>query len=551
MANGEIYNYKELSQRLENLGHKFKSKSDSEVIIHAYEQWGINCFQKLKGMFAFAIWDKNQETLLIARDFCGEKPLFYALDNNSLTFASEFPALLKCKTVTRKLDDNALLQYLHYQMIFSPDTILKDIKKLQPGHFAVYKNGKLTITNYTASMVKFEDDKKFLNIKDCANELVNSLEKLIEPVMVSDVPVGLFLSGGLDSSLILALMAKKQTKPIHTFSIGFEEAGFNELSWARKVANYFGTNHHEKIVRMEIDDVLPDVIKHLGEPMADASAIPYYHLSKLAASFVKVVLGGDGADEIWGGYRRHTLRPFLPLLSKTAPVLDKILSLFPAKDGYYASSLIESLKLAQQLALAQKNRYMPWNPVFSKEELHCLISNELKRKMYNLSVDFDRYWQGNNKTKDKINKMLWIDQCTFLPEDILTKVDRMSMAHSLEVRAPLLYADIISLATTIPGRYKLFGFSGKKVLKTAAKQYLPSEIINRKKHGFNVPVDAWFRGKGYNFIKDILLNGNLISKSIVQKKTVDNLIVLHHKREANHGRKLWSLLTLEMSLSKL
>ncbi|OQY13688.1 MAG: asparagine synthase (glutamine-hydrolyzing) [Desulfobacteraceae bacterium 4572_19] len=374
VANGEIYNYRELSDILEKFGHKFRSKSDSEIIIHAYEQWGMNCLQKIKGMFAFAIWDKNQESLIIARDLCGEKPLFYTLDNHSLTFASELPTLLKCGTVSHELNKNALLQYFHYQMIFSPDTILKNIKKLPPGHVAVYKNGNLTITNYTDSIVNFDNNKNFLNIKYCADKLIHSLEKIIEPVMVSDVPVGLFLSGGLDSSLILALMAKKQNNPIHTFSIGFEQSGFNELSWARKVANHFGTHHHEEVVNMDILNVLPDVIDHLGEPMADASVIPYYYLSKLAASHVKVVLGGDGADEVWGGYRRHILRPFLRFFSKTAPIINKIACKFSASDGYYASSLIESFKLAEQLAYAQDNGYMPWNPVFSKEELSSLVS---------------------------------------------------------------------------------------------------------------------------------------------------------------------------------
>lgn len=546
VANGEIYNYKEVTDRLIKLGHRFKTRTDSEVIIHAYEQWGTGCLEELKGMFAFAVWDSNKELLFLARDLFGEKPLFYTHNNDTLIFASELPAILKDADISPKLDAQALIEYLYYQVNFAPQTMVKGINKLPPGHFAMFYDSRLEIHDYAGKIIKPCNIAGPKSYDACSEEMEDIFDSVIEPLMISDVPIGLFLSGGIDSSYILSLMAGKTDQQIHTFSIGFDNEEFNELKWAGKMAQYFGTRHHDDIVDLDIVNVLPELISHLGEPMADASIIPYYHLSRLAASYVKVVLGGDGADEIWGGYRRHLLRPYLKLLSLAGPAVKKISPLFKASDGYYASSLIEKFKLAIQLYEAQKKGYAPWNPLFDFREINLLVNPDFLETTDCLSVDFTKYSNRIDVCNDRINEMLWIDQSTFLPEDILTKVDRMSMAHSLEVRAPFLHPDIASFAATVPGDYKISGFQTKKILKTIAAKFIPHEIINRKKHGFNVPVDAWFRKKGKGLLMDILLPGRLISEGLLQKKYISKIINEHIKRVSNHGRRLWSLLVLEM-----
>jgi len=546
VANGEIYNHKEIRNRLRFLGHHFRSQCDSEVILHAYEQWGTDCLNKIKGMFAFAIWDANSETLFMARDLFGEKPLFYALNGNTLTFASELPALLGDNTISGKLDTEALMEYLYYQVTFPPKTIIKDIRKLPPAHYAIFRKGELKLKDYGAAAIVSSMNTSKKGVEEFVEEVRDLLECIIEPLMISDVPIGIFLSGGLDSSLILSFMAKKACRPVHTFSIGFDQDGFNELPWARRMARHFGACHHEDVVSYNIAEILPKLIHHLGEPMADSSIIPYYYLSKMAASEVKVVLGGDGADEIWGGYRRHLLRPYLPLFAMAAPVTEKMLSLFHAGDGYYASSIIESLRMAQQLSLSQKTGYTPWNPLFDLREMRSLLSPSLYRHMEGIPLGFLRRLKTPDKTRDRVNRMLSIDQMTFLPEDILTKVDRMSMAHSLEVRSPFLHPEVASLAANIPGRLKIRRGTGKRILKMAARDHLPQDIIHRKKHGFSVPVDAWFRGEGYGFARDTLLDGSFVQDRYIEKAYLQKLLAEHRGRRVNHGRKLWSLIVLEM-----
>jgi asparagine synthase (glutamine-hydrolysing) len=496
-------------------------------------------------MFAFALWDANEELLFMARDPFGEKPLFYAARNDSLSFASELPILIKDVEAPVELDPEALLQYLYYQVTLSPKTMLKGIGKLPPGHFATFRNGILRFEDYVGSAIG-PIIKDHRSIGECSNEVKVVLDRIVEPLMIADVPIGLCLSGGLDSSLLLAFMSRKASQPIHTFSIGFEQEGFNELPWARKMSRFFGTSHHEDIVDYDILDILPKLIGHLGEPMADASIVPYYHLSRLAASEVKVVLGGDGADEMWGGYRRHLLRPYLPILSAVAPVMKGVLSLFHANDRYYAHSRIESLRLAQELSLAQRQGYMPWNPLFNLKEIRSLVDTDLADNGNYLPVDFTGQYKRSKFLEDPVNRMLWIDQMTFLPEDILTKVDRMSMAHSLEVRSPFLHPDMASLAGGMPGRYKVFGGKGKRLLKMAARNDLPPEIVTRRKHGFNVPIDVWFRGEGRGLLMDTLPSGSLVRSGVLNGRYIGRMIGEHSERRANQGRKLWGLLVLEM-----
>ena len=546
VVNGEIYNHEALRERLGSLGHSFRSQSDSEVILHAYEQWGTDCLREIKGMFAFALWDGPRERLFMARDPFGEKPLFYNVKADQLVFASELPALLKEPFISPRLNETAVLEYLYYQVTFSPQTALAGINKLPPGHFATFQKGGFTLSDYVGSAIAPVNDVFFGDIETAARTLKTTFYRSTEPLMSSDVPVGVFLSGGIDSSLILAMAAKHCGEPIHTFSIGFDEAGFNELPWARKMARRFGARHHEEMVGYNIPEVLPELIRHLGEPMADASIIPYYHLSRLASSEVKVVLGGDGADELWGGYRRHWLRPWLGLFSRSAPLLTPILRRFSSSDRYYSKSLAESLRLVVELSNAQKAGYVPWNPLFDRDALRTLVGPNLFPYLNSFTLDLSGWGKKPGMPADSVNRMLRIDQGTFLPEDILAKADRMSMAHSLEVRSPFLYPDLAVLANDMPGRYKVGWGKGKRVLRQWAREVLPRDIVERRKHGFSVPVDAWFRKEGFDVFFEALPSGSLVKNGWIRGGYVSELLSEHVHRRANHGRRLWGLLVLQL-----
>jgi asparagine synthase (glutamine-hydrolysing) len=549
ICNGEIYNFKELRDLLRCRGHVFRTNSDSEVILHAYEEWKEDFLSRLKGMFAFALWDNRQKRLLLARDRFGEKPLYYRLTPEGIAFASELKALTKDRSFTGEIDETSIDEYLTYQFVPGPTTIFREIKRLPPAHFLTVQEGRVAIEPYwhlTFARTNYQEEKYHVK------RLTESLRRAVISMLVSDVPLGAFLSGGLDSSLIVALMKGTGREPIKTFSIGFEEKGYDELSYARMVSKCFNTDHHEYELGYDIRDLLPKIVWHLDEPFADASVVPAYYLCEIARKSVTVALSGDGCDELFAGYRRYLAKKLGCLYQRIPPKLREslipwLVERIPQRRGYYGRSLAKKIAMFVDHTKDSNFHRLSWTPVFSEREKRQLYTEgflDLVRE--NDSPEIVEKLMAEWDGEDKLSKYLFVDQMLYLSGDILTKVDRMSMAHSLETRIPFLDHELVEYVSTIPMKLKLKGFQSKYILKKVASAMLPKVIIHRRKQGFMVPISEWFREDLHGMIRDILLSRKAIQRGYFRPTFLSDLVEQHQKGYRDHSHKLWALLMFEL-----
>jgi asparagine synthase (glutamine-hydrolysing) len=549
--NGEIYNFQELRQRLEGKGHRFKSKSDTEVILHGYEEWGVECLNHFRGMFAFAIWDSKLQRLFMARDRLGKKPLVYFSQNGRFAFASEIKALLQLPNIERKVNDIAIHHYLTYQYVPSPDTIFEGIKKLPPAHYLLYdRDGSLKIERYWK--LNFDENLRTeSDIKELEDRIRTELEESVKIRLISDVPLGAFLSGGVDSSLIVGIMAKLSGKPVKTFSIGFEEKEFDELSYARIVSDHFGTEHHEFIVEPNAIEILPRLVWHYNEPFADSSAIPTYYVAKMTKDYVKVVLTGDAGDENFAGYPRYLRSKWLIFFLKLPEMLRR--DLLPpflkmiAQFHWREKTFNRLAAYIESISSNQARNYAEQVKIFNAGEKRSLYSPEFIEAMG--SIDSFEYLLSKfeeAETADLIEQLLYLDINTYLPEDLLVKMDIATMANSLEARVPFLDHQFMEFIATIPPRLKLKGALTKYILKETFSDFLPQPILTRGKMGFGVPVSRWFRNELKDYVYEILLEPRTINRGYFKRKGIERLLADHIELRYDYSPKIWALLFLEM-----
>lgn len=541
--NGEIYNFQELRKILEKKGHQFKSKTDSESIIHLYEDYGPNCLNYLQGMFAFAIWDRKKRELFLARDRVGKKPLKYYFDSNVFIFASELKAILKNSEVKKEIDFEAIDEYLTYQYVPSPLTGFKNIKKLPPAHYLIVKeNGEIEIKKYW----QLDFSQKWnLSEKEWQEKIVEKLKEAIRLRMVSDVPLGAHLSGGIDSSLVVAFMAREFKEPIKTFSIGFKEIDYNELPYAKLVAERYKTDHYEFILEPETIEILEKLAWHYEEPYADSSALPTWYLAEKTKEYVTVALNGDGGDENFAGYTRYNAMklfyqlkriPFKNFFKEINQLLYQITNRKIFQKGYRFFNAFSNNPIDSYLKIID---------YFGPEEKEGIYTEDLKNKVKNSRWHFfleEKFKE--TKDLDWLDQLLKVDTISYLPDDLLVKVDIASMTHSLEVRSPFLDYKFLELTARMPSSLKIKGHTKKYLIKKIAERYLPKECIYRPKQGFGVPLEHWFREEKFeNYLKKELLDKKFLDYGF-KKEGVEKLILDHKIKKANYANQLWALLML-------
>jgi len=543
--NGEIYNYRELKADLEARGCKFRTNSDTETIIHAYDEFGADCLKKLRGMFAFAIWDEREQSLFIARDRVGKKPLFYAVTpDGEFVFGSEMKVLLEHGGGAREMDHGALDAYLTFGYVPEELCIFKGVHKLEPGHFLIFKNGEVRTERYWD--FDFSREELTQSEDEIAADLLEKLRDAVGVRLISEVPLGAFLSGGVDSSAIVGLMSQIMDQPVKTFSIGFNEDNFDELKYARIAASHFKTDHREFIVTPDFVDIIDDLVWHFDEPFADASALPTYMVSKLAREHVTVVLSGDGGDELFGGYTRY-------LTDKDRSGLERIPSGVRER---LIRPLSEALPHGARgknylfnISLDAAGRYIDSISHFNGPRKRKLYSAEIKTKMngsFERGEKLFRQIASSSRSEDAIENLLYLDSKTYLPSDILTKVDRMSMASSLEARSPLLDHELIEYVTRIPSSMKIKGSDTKHIFKRAISGFVPRDILYREKQGFGVPIGDWINLQLKDRIHGDLSDRRSLERGYFDQKYVSLLLDEHRRERRDHSHALWTLWVLEL-----
>jgi len=548
VLNGEIYNFKDLRKELETQGHKFYTNTDTETIIHLYEEYGDGCVEKLRGMFAFALWDNKEEKLFIAKDRLGKKPLYYTVSDGNFVFSSEIPPLLEYLRRTPEILQEAIDLYLTYQYIPSPMTIFKDIKSLPPAHTLVCnRQGNIKIERYWS--VNFLN-KTNLSFQESCQKTADILSEATKLRLISDVPLGAFLSGGHDSSIIVGLMSRFSDKPVKTFSIGFEEEDFSELHYARIVAKHFGTEHNEFIVRPNFVELLPKIVWHYGQPFADSSALPSYIVSRETRKYVTVALNGDGGDETFGGYLRYKALAASPYLSWFFYAIgrensERLASLVPftkrIKFFRYLSRMISGLSLRP----SEKNIF--WHCIFPDDMRGYLYSSGMKSRLA-ASEPYDYLVKifENAPSDNLLDRAFYTDIMSYLPECLLVKMDIASMANSLEARSPFLDHKVVEFSATLPSSWKIRGLTTKYILKKTFKGFLPSEIINRPKQGFGIPVGKWFRNDWKNYFREVVLSERALNRGYFRRESLERIFGEHISGYRDHGYRLWALLMLEL-----
>ncbi len=541
--NGEIYNYRELHRELEARGHRFHTHSDTEAIVHAYEEFGADCVHHLRGMFAFAIWDQRAKKLFIARDRVGKKPLYYTLTRNgTFVFGSELKALLEHPAVERNVNPDALDAYLSFGYVPDPLSIFSGVNKLPPGNHLVFANGEVTIAEYWDFHFEPVEAKPEEEYLDDLNAL---LDEAVRLRLVSDVPLGAFLSGGVDSSVVVGLMARHMTQPVKTFSIGFNEDTYDELKYARIAAKHFRTDHHEFIVTPDICEIVDDLVWHFDEPFADSSAIPTYMVSKLARDHVKVVLSGDGGDELFAGYTRYVVdRSRRQLARMPRMVREGVMRPLSERLPHNA----RGRNYLRNLSLDPIDRYIDSISIFTDLNKQALYASDFQRQLKGDAVGATLFGglAASVDTGDELDRLLYLDSKTYLPGDILTKVDRMSMAVSLEARVPLLDHKLIEFVTRIPASLKMKGLNTKHIFKRAVRSFVPAEILNRPKQGFGVPIQEWINDQMRDRIHETLTAQRTRERGLFDPGYVDLLLDEHGRGRRDHSPALWSLLMLEL-----
>jgi asparagine synthase (glutamine-hydrolysing) len=547
--NGEIYNYQEIRARLDERGHKFYTNSDTEAILHLYEEMGVECLHQLRGMFAIAIWDELEETLFLARDRVGKKPILYSHQSNGdLIFGSEFQAVLRHPAVSREVDSQAIDAYLSYLCVPAPMTAFESIRKLEPGHWLKWKNGKIETRRYW-----LPDFSKKIDIseEDAIGETTRLLRESTKLRMISEVPLGAFLSGGVDSSTVVALMAQESDKPVKTFSIGFEEQDFSELKYAKRVAEHVGAEYNEFIVRPDALEVVPTLVEHYGEPYADSSAIPTYYVSRETRKHVTVALNGDGGDESFAGYERYAAMRIAEQYHRLPKVLRKVfveapVNMVPTSD-LKRSRFRDAKRFLQAASMPRTERYFRWMSTFNRDAKVDLYTEEFARRSAdgNPSAYMDR-WFAKANGSGILDATLLNDLMTYLPNDLLVKVDIASMANSLEARSPFLDHKVIEFAASLPEHVKMRRFETKSLLKKVAARLVPPEVVYRRKMGFGVPVGKWFRNEMKDFVRGTLLSEKSLRRGIVRPDILKRYVKEHTGGERDHAFQLWTLLMLEL-----
>ncbi|PIE35301.1 asparagine synthase (glutamine-hydrolyzing) [candidate division KSB3 bacterium] len=553
--NGELYNFPALRKELAHLGYRFLTHSDTEVILHLYDEYGTSCVNFMRGMFAFAIWDERRQRLFLARDRVGQKPLFYTTAQNAILFASEIKAILQDTSVQRELNVTAMSHYLTYGYVPPPDTMFQHIYKLPPAHTLVYQNGIVKEDRYWD--VRYEP-KVRMSRQEVKSSLKDLLQEAVRIRMTSDVPLGAFLSGGIDSSLVVAIMSHESRHPVQTFSIGFKEKRFNELPYARMIAERFQTDHHEFIMEPNAVEILPKLVWHFDEPFGDSSAIPTYYLSQMTSGFVKVALNGDGGDESFAGYLRYMGYRLVRLYRMVPHAIRKKL-LAPLIHLAYAGvnreqvppwcrAIFRRTQLLSDLSLEPERYHYVKNLIIFFDELKTeLLTRDVKKQLrtrHSLDDTF-RYFDAEN-ARHSTDKMLYADVMTYLPGDLLVKMDRMTMAHGLEGRSPFLDHPLMEFAATIPARYKMHGASLKWILKDIARSWLPESILTREKKGFSIPLSDWFRHELRDMVHDIFSSSYLLKEGILRQTPLQNIIAEHQSGKLDHRHKIWLFLNLEL-----
>jgi asparagine synthase (glutamine-hydrolysing) len=545
VLNGELYNFASLRESLRRKGHRFRSEGDTECLVHLYEEYGDGLVDRLRGMFAFAIWDAPRRRLLLARDRVGKKPLYWRSHGGSLVFGSELKALMQDPAMPREVDPVALHHYLTYQYVPAPWSILQDVRKLPPGHLLVWRDGSHEVRRYwrldcTPRPVSDE--------WEAAEELREKLLDATRVRMVSERPLGAFLSGGLDSSAVVAAMARQTTGRVKTFSIGFDEQAFDERRYARRLAEWYGTDHHELVVRPSAIDVLPALAWHFDEPFADSSAIPSYYVAKMSGERVTVVLNGDGGDECFGGYRRYlamarTQRISLPAALR--PRLGHLGSQLVSR-GAPQSSLWKAGRVLELLSHPLSRRYARMMSYFSPEQKFALYSDALRERL--AGVDSYEIMDASfaaSHAGSGIGAIMDVDVNTYLPGDLLVKSDITTMANSIEGRSPFLDHHLMEWAAGLPADLKIRSGMTKYLLKRAVAEWLPPELVNRPKMGFGVPLAAWLRTELRDLSWDLLTDHTARSRGLFRSETVARLL-RQHDEGTDHSPRIWALIQFEL-----
>ena len=553
ICNGEIYNHVSLRKQLINFGHKFSTSSDSETVLHAYEEWGEACVEKLRGMFAFAIWDSNDKTLFIGRDRLGIKPLFYSQAGECFYFASEMKAILADKSFPRVMDEQALATYFSLSYIPGEMTIFKDIRKLLPGHSLTIKNGNVAVRKYW-DLEYHPDHSK--NEKQFVAGFMELLHEAVDMRLMSEVPLGAFLSGGIDSSMIVAMMGMASEQPANTFCMGFggDVGGYlDERGYARQVSERYGTNHTEYEVQPEAEGLVETIVRAFDEPFADDSAIPSWFVCKVARENVTVALSGLGGDEIFTGYERHlgfalsSKYNFLPGFIRNAMIRPLVERLPERADGHYTINHMK--RFVRGAGFPADERYYGFISKLSPLVRNEFFSDSLRYSEF-LEAGKEsvlKHFRASNVSgpSDSLDRVLYCDLKNYLPEDILAVTDRMSMQHALEVRVPFLDHVFLEYCATIPPELKMKGLRKKYLLKSAAKQYLPESVITHRKQGFVGPMTRWLKNELKPYVIETLSENNLNKHHLLDKKTVKRVLDDHFSGREIHDTLIWSMVIFQ------
>ena len=536
IQNGELYNYRELRAELERAGHRFATQSDTEVLVHLYEQHGDGFAERLRGMFAIAVWDARRRRLVLARDAFGIKPLYYRADGADLLFASELRALPR-----GDVDPEALQAFLAFNSVPGPLSIFAGTRKLPPGHLLVWEGGKVELSRFARPAPADAADVRREDEDELAEELRARLRDSVRAHLIADVPVGVLLSGGVDSGLLAALAAQESAEAVHTFSIGFEESSFDELEDARSVAAQYATDHREVVLRPDAALLLPALAEAFDEPFADSSALPTYLVSELAASHVKVALSGEGGDELFGGYYTYAADLLALRVGRLAPLARPVVERLPSSSRK-ASFDYKAKRFVRGATLPPLERHHAWKEIFSPE-----LRAELTGRTPNGDpVDLLRARFAETEGAELLARLQDVDLGTYLVDDLLVKTDRASMAHSLEARVPYLDPLVAGLAQALPTRLKVSGLRKKRLLRKAAAPLLPRRIVYGRKRGFSIPAAAWLRGELEPFARDVLSPNTLRRQGYFRPEPVTRLIDRHVAGEEDLSRQLWGLLAFTL-----
>ena len=547
VLNGEIYNFRELRERLWGQGHRFATEGDTEVIVHLYEEHGLDCVRHMHGMFAFALWDRRRRRLLIARDRVGKKPLFYSLGASGLCFSSELRSLLEDPDVERVLDPRAVDYFLAYGYVPSPFSIFKAVRKLPPAHTLVFEDGKATTARYWR--LDYSRKLKVSDPRELHEPIRQHLRQATRRRMIADVPLGAFLSGGIDSSAVVAAMAEASNDSVKTFSIGFESEAFDELQHARRISERFETDHHEFIIRPDAIEMVPKIVRQYGEPFADASAIPSFYLSQLTRKHVTVALNGDGGDESFGGYTRYVSNRLAARLDHLPATFRRAVAAQAERlgGGQLTSFSNKARRLIDGLALdpaLRYERYMSWfddtrRPRLYTDEFAAFVS---RAPGGGIMIEPWDEASGN----DVLDKMLEVDVTTYLPGDLITKIDIATMAYALEARSPLLDHQLMEFAASIPADMKVRGREKKWIFRQALRGWIPDEILDRPKQGFSVPIGEWFRNELRDMVRDVLLDPGALGRGYFRPATVVSMLERQSAGDDAETKPLWALFMLEL-----